>query len=181
MLGGVYAMIVKREKSGKLIYIPSFQKTNQSIISAKSNYVSNSSVLQADLTARQWLAGLIQGVWQGGNTWLTLEVGTGVNTTESVPSHLGAPQLRKLVDSVNFTLSDGQTLTPGPSTTIQIAASLQTPDLNGQTITEYAIYGGGLNLNQAPFGTGLLIIYQAITAFPKTSSEVLSFDITVNT
>ena len=169
-------MIVKRDNKGKLVYLPSFSQSN---ITVKSNYVSTSTALQADLTARQWFAGLIQGVWQGGNTWLTLEVGIGTNTTEAVPSHLGSPQLRKLVDSVNFTLTDGQTLSNGPTTTIQIAASLQTPDLNGQTITEYAIYGGGLNLNQAPYGTGLLIVYQSISPFSKISSEVLDFNVVV--
>ena len=171
-------MIVKRSASNKLSYIPSFT-TQPGDIYARSNYVSSSVTAQADPTARQWLAGLVQGIWAGGNTWLTLEVGIGLNSTQTVPSHLGNPQLRKLVDSVNFTLTDGQTIVPGPSTTIQIAASLQTPDLNGQTITEYAIYGGGLNLNQAPFGTGLLIVYQAITPFAKISSEVLDFNVVV--
>jgi hypothetical protein len=143
------------------------------------NVVQTSAITQANADAQQWFAGLMQGIWQGGNNWLTLEVGTGTNTSETVPSRLQAPLLRKLIDSIIFVQNDGVTSSLGPSTTLQLNASLQTPDGNGQTISEYGIYGGGLNLNQAPFATGLLILYQTITPIVKTSAFSIQFQVII--
>jgi hypothetical protein len=170
--------IVKRNG----LWVPSKTRMEQeSLITPTANVVATNLILQAGTFARQWMAGLMQGIWQGGNNWLVLEVGTGTNTSETTPSHLGAPVLRKLVDSISFTLLDGLTATNGPSTTLQLDASLQTPDANGLTITEYGIYGGGLNLNQSPFSTGLLLLYSTITPIAKTSSTVVDFQIVIQT
>jgi hypothetical protein len=144
-----------------------------------ANVVQTNAVTQANASAQQWIGGLITGIWQGGNNWLAVEVGTGTNTTETVPSRCGNPVLRKLVDSVKFVQSDGQTPAPGPTATIQLNASLQTPDANGLSISEYAIYGGGLNLNQAPFATGLLVLYQTITPIVKTSAFSIQFQVII--
>lgn len=168
----------------KEFYVPSKNKIltpEGGIITPEANIVTTSTVLQAGPTARQWLAGLMQGIWQGGNSWLTLEVGISSNAVEAVPSKLGSPVLRKLIDSVIFTLADGITVANGPTTTLQLNASLQTPDANGLTITEYGIYGSGLNLNQAPFGTGLLILYSTITPYAKTAASTVQFQVIINT